>query len=72
MIWLVMAVRVGDRFTSFTMTVTLPVVDKGGVPLSVTRTAMLVVIGPWASVGVQVKMPLLDTATPAGAAAARP
>src|SRR3989454_11320070 len=40
----------------------------GGAPLSVTRTVIKLVLGPWASVGVQLSTPLLASRfTPAGA-----
>src|SRR6266542_2432754 len=40
----------------------------GGAPLSVTRTLIKLVLGPWASIGVQVSTPLLEFKfTPAGA-----
>src|SRR5205814_1051631 len=39
-----------------------------GTPLSLTRTVIRFVLGPWASVGVQVSTPLLESRfTPAGA-----
>src|SRR5207237_630670 len=49
---------VGDKFTSLTTRVTDWVALIGGVPLSVTITRNELVLGPWASVGVQVKTPL--------------
>src|SRR5438094_316553 len=42
---------------------------RGGEPSSVTRTVMRLVLGPWASVGVQVNTPVLGWRfTPVGAA----
>src|SRR2546425_468993 len=52
-----MAARVGGVFTSFTITVKDLVSLNTGEPLSVTRTVMLLVLGPWASVGVHVNAP---------------
>src|SRR3989442_8250711 len=41
----------------------------GATPLSVTLTVIKLVLGPWASVGVQVNTPVLESRfTPAGAA----
>src|SRR5258706_295803 len=62
-----MAARTGAVLTSLTTTENERVPLKGGVPLSVTRIMTLVVMGPWASVGVQVKTPLVVMAAPAGA-----
>ena len=51
-----------------TITVKLLVSLDGGAPLSVTRTVIRLVLGPWASVGVQVSTPLLGSrSTPVGA-----
>src|SRR5260370_159008 len=55
---LVGGVNVGALFTSLTMTVKLLVSPNGGMPLSVTRTVMTLVLGPCASVGVQVRTPV--------------
>src|SRR6185503_8084012 len=52
-------VRAGGWFTSITRTVKRFVALKGGEPLSRTTIVMVFVPGPWASVGCQVKMPLL-------------
>src|SRR5436190_7462208 len=55
-------------FDSVTTTLKLLVSLNGGTPLSVTRTVIKLVLGPWASVGVQVSTPLLGSRfTPAGA-----
>src|SRR4051812_23910240 len=63
--------RVGAGFTSATTIVIVSVALNGGEPLSVTRTVMRLVDGPWASVGVQVNTPLFGSiAAPAGAPAA--
>src|SRR5207249_2807851 len=59
----------GGLFTSLTTTVKLLVSLKGVEPSSVTRTVMRLVLGPWASVGVQVNTPVLGWRfTPVGAA----
>src|SRR5213592_3371934 len=56
-------------FTSSTMTVKLLRSPKGGEPLSVTCTPMTLVLGPWASVGVQLNTPVFGLRiTPLGAA----
>src|SRR5439155_22547315 len=67
MIWVAGTARTGARFTSFTITAKLLLSLNGGVPLSVTLTVIRFVLGPCASVGVQVNTPLLgSTVTPAG------
>src|SRR3989441_3957277 len=53
-VWVGGTVKVGALFTSLTMTVKLLVSLNGGVPLSVTRTLMTLVLGPCASLGVPV------------------
>src|SRR3954470_15771428 len=69
---LLIAASVGALFTSFTITVNVLVSLRAGVPLSVTRTTMLLVPGPCASEGVHVKTPLLDPiAAPVGAPGSR-
>src|SRR6185436_13408725 len=55
-----MFASVGGAFTSLTMTVKVLVSLPEGEPLSVTRTVIELVLGPWASVGVQLKRPLLE------------
>src|SRR5438876_10055539 len=68
MVWSAGTVTTGARFTSFTITVKLLLSLNGGVPLSVTLIAIRFVLGPWASVGVQVNKPLLESRlTPLGA-----
>src|SRR5439155_1313984 len=58
----------GGLFASVTTTVKLLVSLDCGAPLSVTRTVIRLVLGPWASVGVQLSTPLLGSRfTPAGA-----
>ena len=58
----------GGEFTSFTTTLKRWVALKLGLPSSNTRTRILLLLGPWASVGVQLKIPLLAfTVAPAGA-----
>src|SRR5437867_422611 len=58
----------GALFTSRTTTVKLLVALRGGAPLSVTRTVIKLVLGPCASVGVQLSTPVLASRrTPAGA-----
>src|SRR2546421_4360905 len=54
---LVCAGRTGALFTSVATTVKLFVALKGGDPLSVTLVVKTFVLGPWASVGVQVMIP---------------
>src|SRR5258706_5658977 len=67
-----MAPSEGAEFTSLTTTLKVAVALRGGAPLSVTRTVMLLVPGPWASDGVQVKTPLVEsTEAPAGAPGSR-
>src|SRR5439155_8096877 len=58
----------GALFASVTTTVKLLVSLDCGAPLSVTFTVIRLVLGPWASVGVQVRIPLLGSRfTPLGA-----
>src|SRR6266481_2557619 len=56
----------GGLFTSVTVTVKLMVALKGGEPSSVTTVIKVLVLGPWASVGVQVMMPLAEIAALVG------
>src|SRR5438477_362648 len=61
------AAKLGALFVSRTYTMNEFVALNGGDPLSVTRTVMLVMLGPCASVGVQVKTPLVGfTLAPVG------
>ena len=60
-------VNTGALFTSLTTTVKLLLSVNGGVPLSATCTVNVFVLGPWASVGVQLTTPLALMAAPAGA-----
>src|SRR5437867_12737451 len=55
-IWSAGTVNSGARFTSVTTTVKLRASLEGGEPSSVTRTVIRFVLGPCASVGVQVKI----------------
>src|SRR5712664_568223 len=48
----------GGLLTSLTVTVKVFVALRGGEPLSVTTTVIVLVLGPWASVGVQLIKPL--------------
>ena len=57
-------VTMGAVLTSRTTTVTVCVLDRAGVPSSVTTRVNRLVAGPWASVGFQVKTPLADTLAP--------
>src|SRR5213593_2640890 len=67
-VWSVGTVSTGALFASVTTTVKLLVSLDGGAPLSVTRTVIRLVLGPWASVGVQLSTPVLESrCTPAGA-----
>ena len=50
----------GATFTSLTIIVKVFVALNGGEPLSVTDTVRVFVLGPCASVGVQVKTPLAE------------
>src|SRR5258705_13947371 len=64
--------RLGGLLTSVTMIVTPCVALALGMPLSVTRTTMLFVLGPCDSSGVQVKNPLTGSIlAPAGAPGSR-
>src|SRR3989442_4906589 len=68
MVWSAGTVSTGARFTSATMTVKLRVSLAGGEPLSVTWTVIGLMLGPCASVGVQVNTPLVGLMlAPAGA-----
>src|SRR5206468_10792840 len=67
-VWSGGTVNTGALLASVTTTVKLLVSLDCGVPLSVTRTVIRLVLGPWASVGVQLSTPLLESRfTPAGA-----
>src|SRR3989442_1020452 len=59
MVWFAGTVSTGALFTSVTITVNVFVTLKLGVPLSVTLTLTRFVLGPCASVGVQVIAPVL-------------
>ena len=50
----------GALFTSLTTTVKVLVALRFGEPLSVTTVVKVLVLGPWASVGVQVMTPLAE------------
>src|SRR5437867_3029511 len=66
-VWSAGAASTGALFTSLTITVKLLLSLSAGEPLSVTLTVIRFVVGPWASVGVQLSAPLLgSTVTPAG------
>src|SRR5690349_16139423 len=56
MVWLGMGAKTGGLFTSFTTMVKFFASLNGGEPLSVTRTVIVFVPGPCASVGVQEKI----------------
>src|SRR5260370_1441781 len=67
-VWSVGTVSTGALFASVTTTVKLLVSLDCSTPLSVTFTVIKFVLGPWASVGVQVSTPVLGSRfTPAGA-----
>src|SRR4029453_16584148 len=66
-----MAASTGGLFTSLTITVKVRVSLSGGAPLSVTRTVNVFVLGPCASVGVQVKTPVLGSRFAPGGALTR-
>src|SRR5437764_537199 len=66
------AARTGAVFTSLIMMVIVSKALNAGEPLSVTRTVTAFVLGPWLSVGAQVKTPLAGfMLAPAGAPASR-
>src|SRR5258707_120228 len=68
MVWSVGTFSTGALLASVTTTVKLLVSLDGGAPLSVTRTVIRLVLGPCASVGVQVRTPVLGFRfTPVGA-----
>src|SRR5205814_3556566 len=68
MVWPAGTVSTGALFTSCTTTMKLLVALRGGAPLSVTFTVIKLVLGPCASVGVQVSTPeLASRRTPVGA-----
>src|SRR6266446_303332 len=56
-VWPAMVRRVGALFTSLTVTEKELVALRAGVPLSVTLGVNTLLVGPWASVGVQVMIP---------------
>src|SRR3954454_1959584 len=58
--------KTGALFTSMTVTTKEFVALNGGIPLSVTTVVIVFVLGPWASVGVQVITPLTSIWTPLG------
>ena len=66
------AASTGATLTSLTVMLIVSESLSAGEPLSVTRTVTLYVPGPWLSVGVQVKTPVVALiAAPAGAPASR-
>src|SRR5690349_1303568 len=58
MVWLAGTVRDGALFTSFTITTNVLVVLSAGEPSSVTTTSTRLLLGPCASVGVQLMIPV--------------
>src|SRR5713101_4843348 len=65
---LAMGESTGGELTSLTTMLKRCVALKLGLPLSNTRTRMLLLLGPWASLGVQLKMPVTgSTVAPLGA-----
>src|SRR5207248_8782411 len=58
-VWLAGTLNTGATFTSRTVTVKLVVALNAGTPLSVTTTVIVFVLGPCASLGVQLIAPLL-------------
>src|SRR5262249_7086231 len=67
-----MEAKRGGLFTSLTTTVKLFASLNAGEPLSVTRTMTLFVLGPWASLGVQLNTPVVALIVmPAGAPGSR-
>src|SRR5262245_56915439 len=72
MVWLGIAASTGALFASLTVTVKLFTSLKLGTPSSVTRTVIVLVPGPFASLGVQLNTPLLGLMlAPAGAPGSR-
>src|SRR3989442_14883571 len=66
--WSAIDANSGGLFTSSTTTVKLTKALSGGVPSSATLTTIIFVLGPCASVGVQVKTPVFGfRLTPVGA-----
>ena len=59
-------VMTGGVFVSMTKTVNEFVALKAGEPSSVTIVVIRLVPGPWAGVGVQVMIPFISMAAPAG------
>src|SRR5438552_3484491 len=57
-VWSAGTVNTGARFTSLTVTVNVLVTLRAGTPLSVTLTLTAFVLGPCASVGVQLIAPV--------------
>src|SRR5438309_2625202 len=67
-----MGARTGAVFTSVTTIVIVCAALKLPKPLSFTRTVTAAVLGPWASLGVQVNMPVAGSMlAPAGAPGSR-
>src|SRR6266702_965466 len=67
-VWVGGVVSTGGLFTSLTMTVIVSAPLSGGTPLSVTRMVIEFVLGPWVSLGVQLKRPVAGSMlAPAGA-----
>src|SRR5262245_63516531 len=58
-VWFATTASTGAIFTSLTVTVKLLVSLRLGMPLSVTRTVIVLVLGPSASVGAHVNAPVL-------------
>src|SRR5205814_2350916 len=58
-VWLAGTLNTGATFTSRTVTVKLLVALNAGTPLSATTTVIVFVLGPCASLGVQLIAPLL-------------
>src|SRR4030095_9802390 len=72
LVTLAIGASTGAVFTSFTITVIVVVSLMAGWPLSVTRTVMTLVLGPCASVGVQLTAPEFGLiVAPAGTGASR-
>src|SRR3989442_15465785 len=66
MVWLIWGGRMGAVLTSLTVTVKVLVALRGGEPLSTTRVVKVLMLGPCASVGVQVMTPLAEITALAG------
>ncbi len=71
-VWSITGIKMGGVFNSLTIMVKVCQSDNGGLPSSVTRTVIWLVLGPWFSLGRQLKVPLMGSMNaPSGAPASR-